>query len=178
MSGSIQNLILGIGLCGISLAPGTGTVAQTKGAQDKPPADKAVIVVETFSASSSVPWPYDMKLLQTETMAELKAKEGQKFNVSAETPAEGSAPFYRLQGEVLEWHPGNRAKRMMVGMGSGREEARIRYWLVSRTGMKVFEHTDVIRAEFWGNAYAGSVGELAHPFADKIAKRLGEAKLE
>jgi hypothetical protein len=167
-----------MGLCGIWLAAVAGTGAQTKGAQDKPTPDKAVIVVETFSAGSSVPWPYDMKLLQTETMAELKAKEGQKFNVSAESPTEGSAPFYRLQGEVMEWHPGNRAKRMMVGMGSGREEAKIHYWLVSRTGMKVFEHTDVIRAEFWGNAYAGSVGELAHPFADKIAKRLGEAKLE
>jgi hypothetical protein len=177
MNRSIPRAILGTGLCGILLAA-VGTGARAKSAQDKPTQDKAVVVVETFSAASSVPWPYDMKLLQTETMAELKAKEGQKFNVSAETPTEGSAPFYRLQGEVVEWHPGNRAKRMMVGMGSGREEAKIHYWLVSRTGMKVLEHTDVIRAEFWGNAYAGSVGELAHPFADKIAKRLGEAKLE
>ena len=30
---------------------------------------------------------------------------------------------------------------------------------------------------FWGNAYAASVGQLAQPFADKIADRLKEAKL-
>jgi hypothetical protein len=178
MTRSIQDAFLRMWVCGLLLASGSGIGAQTKALPEKPTQDKPSIVVEAFSAASSVPWPYDMKLLQTETMAELKAKEGQKFNVSVETPTEGSAPFYRLQGEVVEWHPGNRAKRMMVGMGSGREEAKIHYWLISRTGMKVFEHTDVIRAEFWGNAYAGSVGELAHPFADKIAKRLGEAKLE
>jgi hypothetical protein len=178
MIGLIQKGLLAMGLCGLWLASAGGTGAQDKAMPDKPIQDKPTIIVETFSAESSVPWPYDMKLLQTETLAELKAKEGKKFNISAEAPTEGSAPFYRLQGEVVEWHPGNRAKRMMVGMGSGREEAKIHYWLVSRTGAKVFEHTDVIRAEFWGNAYAGSVGELAHPFADKIAKRLGDAKLE
>ena len=178
MTGSTQNAFLGMWLCGLLLTSASAIGAQTKAVPDKTTQEKPAIIVEAFSAASSVPWPYDMKLLQTETMAELKAKEGQKFNVSRETATEGSAPFYRLQGEVVEWHPGNRAKRMMVGMGSGREEAKIHYWLVSRTGMKVFEHTDVIRAEFWGNAYAGSVGELAHPFADKIAKRLGEAKLE
>ena len=35
-----------------------------------------------------------------------------------------------------------------------------------------------IRAEFWGNAYAGSVGELAHPFAAKISGRIKDAKLK
>jgi hypothetical protein len=61
---------------------------------------------------------------------------------------------------------------MVVGMGSGREEAQIHYWLMERDGKKVFEHTDTIRQAFWGNAYANSVGELAQPFADKIAERL------
>ena len=58
---------------------------------------------------------------------------------------------------------------MLVGMGTGRETAVIHYWLTDKTGKKVFEHTDTIRAAFWGNAYAGSVGQLAQPFADKIA---------
>ena len=178
MKGTVRKWFLAMGFCSLLLAAADGAEAQDKALPDKAIQNKSAIIVEMFSAASSVPWPYDMKLLQTETMAELKAKEGQKFNIFAEAPPEGSAPFYRLQGEVMEWHPGNRAKRMLVGMGSGREEAKIHYWLVSRTGMKAFEHTDVIRAEFWGNAYAGSVGELAHPFADKIAKRLGEAKLE
>jgi hypothetical protein len=41
----------------------------------------------------------------------------------------------------------------------------------------MFEHKDTIRAEFLGNAYAGSVGELAHLFASKIVDRLNDAKL-
>ena len=65
----------------------------------------------------------------------------------------------------------------MVGMGSGRESAEIRYWLTDDQGKRLFEHKDTIRAEFWGNAYAGSVGQLAHPFASKIAGRLTEAKV-
>jgi hypothetical protein len=40
-------------------------------------------------------------------------------------------------------------------MGSGRESAEIRYWLTDEQGKRLFEHKDTIRAEFWGNAYAG-----------------------
>lgn len=78
----------------------------------------------------------------------------------------------------ISFFPGNRAKRMLVGMGSGRETAEIRYRLTDENGAKVFENKDTIRAEFWGNAYASSVGELAHPFADKIAGRIKNAKLK
>lgn len=161
---------------------GCAITAEIAASQDKPASEKSAlgrptIVVETFAASTEMAWPYDWKQLQAETIAELKAKDGQKFSIGTEEPA-GGASFYRLQGEVTEWHPGNRAKRMLVGMGSGRETAKIHYWLVAQTGKKVFEHTDIIRAEFWGNAYEGSVGQLAHPFADKIAKRLSEAKVE
>jgi hypothetical protein len=62
-------------------------------------------------------------------------------------------------------------------MGSGRETAKIHYWLTDASGKKVFEHTDTIRAAFWGNGYADSVGQLAQPFADKIAERLAAAKI-
>jgi Domain of unknown function (DUF4410) len=167
---------LAMAFCGM-LAASFVAAAQDKVVQDNSLQGKSALVVETFTAAPNMAWPYDMRLLQTETVAELRAKDGQRFNVGAESAAEGTS-FYRLQGIVTEWHPGNRAKRMLVGMGSGRETATIHYWLVAETGKKVFEHTDTIRAEFWGNAYAGSVGELVHPFADKIAKRLSEAKLE
>jgi len=112
----------------------------------------------------------------TQTVAELQHKDGSTFDVSPESPT-GRARVYTLNGEVLEWNPGNRAKRMMIDYGSGRETAKIHYWLSDQTGKKVFEHEDIIHAEFWGNEYAGSVGQLAHPFADKIATRLKEAKL-
>jgi len=138
--------------------------------------DKPAIVVHTFTAIPGQPWPYDMKQMTAQIVAELQRKDGKRFGVAVEAPA-SQVKIYTLDGEVSEWHPGNRAKRLVVGMGSGRETAKIHYWLTDTSGKKVFEHTDTIRAAFWGNGYADSVGQLAQPFADKIADRLAEAKL-
>jgi hypothetical protein len=68
--------------------------------------------------------------------------------------------------------------RMLVGYGTGRESADIHYWLTDDTNEKVVEYHDTIRAEYFGNQYANSVGELAHPFGDKLANRLSGAKLK
>jgi Domain of unknown function (DUF4410) len=150
--------------------------------QEKPTAtarsSKSVIVVSEFTTVKEVAWPYDMKDLQRQTVAEMTAKAGTEYDVTADAPKSPQGHTYTLGGEVVSWQPGNRAKRMLVGMGSGRETADLRYWLTDETGNKVFENKDTIRAEFWGNAYAGSVGELAHPFADKIAGRIKNAKLK
>ena len=140
-------------------------------------AARVAVIVEEFSVAPKAGWPYDIKQLQSQTLAELKAKSKGKIDVLIGAPATPRTHTYTLGGEILSWHPGNRAKRMMVGMGSGRETAEIHYWLTDENGRRVFEHRDTIRAEFWGNAYAGSVGELAHPFASKIAVRLVEAEV-
>jgi len=143
------------------------------GAQSKPP-----LVVNTFPTAKDVNWPYDPKQMQLQTITELKIKDGEFFEVVTEAPKDTNGKVLVLDGEILEWHAGNRAKRLMVGMGSGRETAKIHYWLTDQaSGKKVFEHTDTIRQAFWGNAYASSVGQLAQPFADKIADRLKDAKL-
>jgi hypothetical protein len=139
--------------------------------------DKPVIVVHAFTAAADVPWPYDMKPMQTQTIAEIKAKIGKQYAVAAEAPPSVPAHVYTLDGEVLAWHPGNRAERMLVGGGTGRETADIHFWLTDETGKKVLEQKDTIKAEFWGNAYAGSVGQLSHPLASKVTQRLSKAKL-
>jgi hypothetical protein len=138
--------------------------------------EKAALVVNSFTLASGVNWPYEMKQMQLQTVTELTVKDSSFFDVLADVPASQSRA-YTLEGEIMEWHAGNRATRMMVGMGSGRETAKIHYWLTDKDGKKVFEHTDTIRQAFWGNAYASSVGQLAQPFADKIAERLKDAKL-
>jgi Domain of unknown function (DUF4410) len=142
-------------------------------AQDK----VAVVVVREFSVGAKAALPYDMKQLQWQTIAELTSKVGNQAGVVATPPTTAPAHLYTLDCEIISWRSGNAAKRMLVGMGSGRESADIRYWLTDQTGKKVFEHQDTIRAEFFGNAYAGSVGQLAHPFASKIAGRLADAKV-
>lgn len=138
--------------------------------------DRPVIIVHPFALRQGLPWPYDMHQLAMETMAELQRKDGKYFEITLE-PLGDQRPSYSLDGEVTDWRPGNRATRMLVGMGSGRETAKIHYWLTDEHGKKVFEHTDTIRAAFWGNEYAASVGQLALPFADKIAGRIAGAKL-
>jgi len=138
--------------------------------------EKPVIVVRPFTMASGVSWPYDMQKMTLQTIAEMQNKDRQRYEIAAEPPAAANH-VYKLDGEVLEWHAGNRAKRFLVGVGTGRETAKIRYWLTDESGKRIFEHEDTIRAEYWGNEYADSVGQLAHPFADKIAGRLGQAKL-
>lgn len=140
-------------------------------------ATKPVLVVRAFQLAPGLTWPYDMKQLKSQTIAELKIKDGEHFRVIGEPPGKPEATVYTLHGEVVFWHAGNRAQRMLVGLGSGRETAKIHYWLVDENGKRIFDHVDTIRQAFWGNAYANSVGQLAQPFADKIAKRLAEAKL-
>jgi hypothetical protein len=139
--------------------------------------EKLSIVVSAFKTAPDISWPYDMKELQRQTVAELQNKDKKKFNISTDPPTPGGH-YVTLEVEILEWHPGNAAKRALVGLGTGRESAKIRYWLTSQDGKKVFEHEDTIRTEFYASAYVGSVGQLAHPLADKIGGRLAEAKLE
>jgi hypothetical protein len=155
----------------VGLAFALAAVSTIASVQGKP-----TLVVNTFALAKNVPWPYDMKQLQAQTVTELKVKDGQYFDVASEAP-KGADRVYTLNGEVLEWHAGNRAMRMLVGFGSGRETAKIHYWLTDQSGKKVFDHTDTIRQSVWGGAYANSVGQLAQPFAAKIAARLKDAKL-
>lgn len=148
------------------------------GASAGPSPSKPFIVVNAFATTKEVVWPYDMKELQKQTVAELYAKVGKECEVASDLPTAGHGHVYTLSGEVTSWRPGNRAKRTLVGMGSGREAADIHYWLTDEAGEKAFDSKDTIRAEFWGNAYEGSVGQLAHPFADKIAGKIKSAKLK
>jgi len=140
--------------------------------------DKPVLVVHAFTLASGVEFPYQMSEMQTEAITELKSKDGATFDVVPDaTP--NQAHVYILDGEVLEWHKGNTAERMLIALGSvaGRESAKIHYWLTDKDGKKIFEHTDMIRQTFMGNGHEKSVGTLARPFGAKIAERLKDAKL-
>lgn len=153
-------------------------LAQEKPAAPPEPVKSSVIVVNTFTAAANVSWPYDMKEMQRQTVAEMKTKLGMQFDIVTEPPAVTPEHLYTLNGEVVGWRAGNAAKRAFIGMGSGREAADIHYWITDQTGEKRLDKKDTIRTEFWGSAFAGSVGQLAHPFADKISNRIRDAKLK
>ena len=160
-----KRMTLGIFVVALGLVPAR--------AQEKP-----ALVVHAFTLASAVKCPYDMNQLQAEAITALKAKDGAQFEVAPDASPNQSGA-YILDGEVVEWHKGNTAERMLIAGGSvaGRESAKIHYWLTDKDGKRIFEHTDTIRQLFMRNGHEKNVGTLARPFADKLAERLKEAKL-
>lgn len=135
---------------------------------------KPVLVVRAFDVRPGVQWPYDLKQLQTATVTRLRKEEDvhTALDIVAEALSDAILPVYTLAGEVLSWQAGSRTKRLVIGLGTGRESADIRYWIVDGGGTKVFERKDTIRAALMGNSVATSAGQLAEPFVSKIAERL------
>jgi len=139
--------------------------------------DKPVLVVQVFTTAAGVNLPYDMKLMQAQIIPEFKVMLGKEFDVVAEAPAAPARSVYTLNAEITDWRPGNAAKRLLVGMGSGREASDVQYRVTDTTGKSVVERKDTIRTNFYSQG-AGSTGTLAHPIAQKIADRIKDAKLK
>lgn len=137
---------------------------------------KPVIVVQSFTAATGVQLPYDLKQMQAQLVAELKVTLAKEFDITAEAPAGPSGSVYTLDGEIVDWRPGNAAKRIMIGLGSGREATDIRYKVTDSSGKSALDQKDTIRTNFYSQG-AGSIGTLTHPIALKIAERIKDAKL-
>ena len=138
---------------------------------------KPVIVVQAFTTAAGVQLPYDLKLMQPQLVAEFKVMLGKQFDIAAEAPTPSPGTIYTLDGEITGWRPGNAAKRIIVGLGSGREASDIHYRVTDASGKQVLERKDTVRTNFFSQG-AGSTGTLAHPIAQKIAERIKEAKLK
>ena len=138
---------------------------------------KPVIVVQPFTVATGVELPYDMNVMQKQLIAEFKVMLGKQFEIAADAPASPAASIYTLHGEFTGWRPGNAAKRVLVGVGSGREASDIQYQLADGSGKKILERGDTVRTNFYAQ-HAGSTGTLAHPVAQKIAERIKDANLK
>jgi hypothetical protein len=138
---------------------------------------KPVIVVQALTAAAGVELPYDLKLLQPQLVADLKVQLGKEFDFVAEAPATQPGTTYTLDTEITGWRPGNAAKRLVIGLGSGREASDIQYRVTDGSGKKVVEGSDTVRTNFYSQG-AGSIGTLAHPIAQKLAERIKNAKLK
>ena len=138
---------------------------------------KPVLVVQPFTTAPDVTLPYDMKLMQAQLIPEFKVMLGKQFDVTDAAPAAAAGNVYTLNAEITGWRPGNAAKRILVGMGSGREASDIQYRVTDTAGKPVVERKDTIRTNFYSQN-AGSTGTLAHPIAQKIAERIKDAKLK
>jgi hypothetical protein len=138
---------------------------------------KPVIVVHAFTTAPGVVIPYDPKLMQVQLVAEFKVMLGKEFDIVTEPPAVPQSAIYTLDAEIKSWRAGNLAKRMLVGMGSGREATDIEYRVTDGSAKKAIERTDTIRTNFYSQG-GDSTGTLAHPIAQKIAERIKDAKLK
>jgi hypothetical protein len=154
----------------VLLVIGLALVPALTSAQGKP-----TLVVQPFKTAADVNLPYDLALLQTQLVAELKVMLGKQFDVVAAAPASAAGTVYTLDGEITAWRPGNAAKRLLVGLGSGREAMDLTFQ-VSDAKARLFERKDTIRTNFYSQG-AGSTGTLAHPIAQKISDRIEEARL-
>ena len=138
--------------------------------------DKPTLIVNPFTTGQGVELPYDLKQLHGQLVAELRVMLGKEFIVVAEAPTTPTGKVFTLGGEIVAWRPGNAAKRLLVGMGSGREASDIAYTVTDASGAKVVDKKDTIRTNFYSQG-AGSTGTLGHPIAQKISERIKEAKL-
>ena len=138
--------------------------------------DTPVLVVNPFTTGPGVELPYDLKQLHGQLVAEFRVMLGKEFTVAAEAPSTLAAKVFTLDGEIVAWRPGNAAKRLLVGMGSGREASDITYRVTDASGAKVLDKKDTIRTNFYSQG-AGSTGTLGHPIAQKISERIRTAKL-
>jgi hypothetical protein len=156
-------------------APLAEKPATAKATPSPPPTTaKAVLIVRVFKLKENTSWPYDLTQLQSQTVAQLRSTDdiSERFDVAEALGAK--TRVYVLEGEVLSWQAGSKAKRFMTGLGMGRESAEIRFWIVDPNGVRVLERKDTIRADYTNVAGANA---LAHPFAQKIAERLLDANL-
>src|SRR5712691_4368124 len=58
--------------------------------------EKPVIVVQVFTAASDVVWPYDMKQMQAQIVAEFKVTLGKDFDIVAEAPSTPPSKVFTL----------------------------------------------------------------------------------
>ena len=108
---------------------------------------KPTLIVNPFTTGQGVELPYDLKQLHGQLVAELRVMLGKEFTVVAEAPTTPTGKVFTLGGEIVAWRPGNAAKRLLVGMGSGREASDIAYTVTDASGAKVVDKSAAFRME-------------------------------
>src|SRR4029079_855613 len=99
----------------LSVGPAPASVTKQVQSQGKP-----IIVVQPFTVATGVELPYDVTQLHPQLIADLKVQIGKEFDVVGELPVAPQGSVHRLGGEIRGWRPGNAAKRLVIGLGSGR----------------------------------------------------------
>jgi len=105
---------------------------------------------------------------------EVASAEEEKAKTAEQQPAKEGV--LRLSGQLVDFEPGNAAKRLMVGFGSGRAHAAFDFALRDpATGQIVWQKKLKQTASFWFNGTTSSAaerGELPEGLAKKLVEEL------
>jgi hypothetical protein len=139
-------------------------------AAEPPPAPYAAVEIDRFVAAAGVAFPADYQSALVEDIA----REVSLAFPSVIIVRQGEAlPFghavLRISGTVIEFKPGNRAKRQLIGMGAGATIVEAQVWFLdAATGQVLVSRgaKGVTRSGISGGDSQGAVDGLAK----KIAK--------
>jgi uncharacterized protein DUF4410 len=130
------------------------------------------VVVKQFTASvkgaAGLPEAVRGAVIQT-----LK-DDGTFKSVLKEEEAKDAPANYVLEGQLVDFDPGNAAKRLVIGLGSGRSHATFDFVVKEvSTGQVVWQKQIKQTASFWFNGTTSSAAERAE-LPDGLAKKLME----
>jgi len=141
-----------------------------------------VMIVHTFSKGQGVELPYNVELLQSELVDQLKILMADEFTITTEVPAFSSGTVYTLDGEFKAWHEGGHTY-----FNRRRESYDVRYRVSDPAGTTVVERLDSIRTSLAGPAGPRDVRRAAYGWtpskrlqyslAQKIAHLIKDARL-
>jgi hypothetical protein len=154
-------------------------------AQKKSLAPYKTVVVQPFQTSIS---SSDASGLPEATRtAVIQALKDAGFFAEILTPDEASTKlnpdktsWLQLEARLVDFAPGNAAKRIMLGFGSGRAHARFEFTFKDAASGEVLWQDSVKQtAKYWGNAVSSSSGErseLPQGVAKKLMEQLNKAR--
>ena len=146
---------------------------------------RATLVVSAFAVApgaATEKWPAGQELFLQKMTIERLTKDRLFANTvdGAAQPAAAAERAYRLRGEIVQFEPGNRAARYVVGFGAGKTKLRVNFTLQDPAGKEVF------RSEAYG-AFSGAIAfvggdknqaavEAAGDVVDRLIKDLTKKK--
>jgi len=133
------------------------------------------IEVVRFTVKQGVDFPADWLITMTEEMVN-QLKETAKFKEilrEGEKPTDANAAALKLEGVVIEYKAGSRAKRYLVGFGAGKTVVKAHIKLMDRASGEVLFEDDVdgkVIMGLIGGESTGATRGLAKEIASKTKK--------
>jgi hypothetical protein len=164
------------GLDGVRILLLIGLVALTKEmcpAAERPAGNGKYrsLEIARFALKSGLEFPEDyLGKMQADIVHEVMEKNKFLMVFAAEDrPKITLPPMLRLEGQVTEFDPGNRAERYLIGFGAGKTKVVVHVKVIDPTAGKTLFEDDVDGKVIMGTL-GGSSSGVTRSLAKKIAK--------